>query len=464
MLSGSIHAGFLVIVCLCLAMACRWAYRVSPVWGAVVAAGMVVRLIAGLSLVAISYFQWPILESLQTGDGFWAVAPDARVYYELAAGASRDWAPIPSGTPSPIYLLVLSIWFRAVGATIASAVLFNAACYTLAAVAIVWMLGSQGRRLGTIVLCSFAFSPALLLTSTQVLKDSFFAMLIVLGCVSLLAVLRYSRDSVSEHPRRLAGALLVAVAVVAAIGGVRAYYAVFVWVAIAIALLVSLVIERGRARLAAFDATVLVLLWCAFAVGADAYYAYYRDLIARMTGVTLSLNVLMSAGGSAVDTGAADPGELGTSLNSVRTGFIRSGGATNLRAGHDGTTGTRAQQVAGDLALGLAVTFVPVSLLKAASVVTFDGGRGLLILTDLDTLFLDATLLAICIAMLQGGALTRHNLAAVLFVLALAAISALVVAYVVTNFGTLFRLRILMAAPAWLAPLAVRMDRARCAE
>ena len=38
------------------------------------------------------------------------------------------------------------------------------------------------------------------------------------------------------------------------------------------------------------------------------------------------------------------------------------------------------------------------------------------------------------------------------FVLAFASMTALAMAYTVTNFGTLFRLRLLVAVPLWLLP------------
>ncbi len=198
-----------------------------------------------------------------------------------AAAARQPTLSIAAGSPSPVYVLALSVWFRAGGATLASAVLFNSACYVIAALALILLICSSARRLGTFVLFSFTFSPALLLTSTQVLKDPFFAMLVVLGCVSSLLIFRYSHFSLSEHPGRLATGVLVALVAMAAMGGVRAYYAVFVWVAVACALFAALwtVQRTRRTRFAAFAATVLVLLWCAFAVGANAYYSYTVTLL-----------------------------------------------------------------------------------------------------------------------------------------------------------------------------------------
>ena len=458
MLTESAHALFFLLAFAGMGAAFHWIYRQSRAWGVVVAAGAILRLASGLALAAISYYQWPLLQSLQAGDGFWAVAPDARVYFELASEAARRPSlSVPAGSPSPIYVLALGTWFRAAGATLASAVVFNLSCYVVAAAAIVWLLNASERRLGTLVLACVSFSPALLLTSTQVLKDAFFTLLIVLGCVGALVIIGCSRHSLTQHRARLAAGTAMALVAVAAMGGVRAYYAVFVWVAVASGLFVALwMTAKGRrASFAAFAAVMLVLLWCAFAVGADAYYAYYRQLIARTTGVNLSLPAVLGQGSEPVVAGSPDIGELGATLNTVRVGFIGSGGGTNLRTRAAFTfTGQGIRQVAVDLSVGLAATFVPISILRMTSLVEFDGGRGLLAITDLDTIFLGMTLVAMCV-MIRQTRNAAQNLASVVFIVVLAAISALVIAYVVTNFGTLFRLRLMVSTPAWLAPLAL---------
>jgi len=465
MLRESAHLLFLLVACLGVLAACVWAYRRSPAWGVIVGIGAIVRLASGLVLLAISYYQLPVFQSLHTGDGYWIVAPDARVYFEKAAAAAAYGTSlaVPAGSPSPIYVSALGFWYRAGGATLASAVVFNLVCYIVSVVAIILILPRQARRIGNLVLFSVSFSPALLMTSTQVLKDPFFVMLIVVGCVAALLILRYSRDTRSAPPIQLTVGVLVAAAAVAAMAGVRAYYALFVWVALAGAFVVSIATVRGlhRLRLAGFAAPVLALLWVAFAMGSDVYYIYYRDLISRTTGLNLASFSLMSQNRGSI-VGSADVGELGTAMDSVRTGFIGSGGGTNIKSRTPlNLTRQDLQQAAADLALGLAVTFIPISALRATSIVDFDGGRGLLAITDLDTLFLDVTLLAIAIAIFRLHGVTRYNVASLVLVVTLAAISAVVVAYVVTNFGTLFRLRLLTAVPVWLAPLALTIGPGR---
>jgi hypothetical protein len=436
MLSEFGQGVFLFFVCLCLVASCGWAYGRSRAWGVILAIGTILRLSSGWVLLAISYFHWPMLQSIQTGEGFWAVAPDARVYYQMAAAAARQpTLSIASGGPSPAFVLALSVWFRAAGATLASAVVFNVACYVIAALVIILFIRSSTSRLGTLVLFSFSFSPALLLTSTQALKDPFFAMLVVLGCVSSLLIFRYSHYALSEHPGRLAIGVGVALVAEAAMGGVRAYYAVFLWIAAACGLFVSLwtVQKTHRLRFAVFAATTLALLWCAFAFGANVYYGYYRDLIARTTGVNLSIDALTSYGDRTTASVPADVGELGTTLNSIRMGFIGSGGGTNLGSRSAYRSGTNVQQMLHDLTTGVAATLVPISALRAASVVTFNGGRGLLVITDVDTVFLDVTLFAIGIAMVRSGAVARQDVASIFFIAILAVITTIVLAYVVTN-------------------------------
>lgn len=105
--------------------------------------------------------------------------------------------------------------------------------------------------------------------------------------------------------------------------------------------------------------------------------------------------------------------------------------------------------------LGLGAVFVPVSLLRATGLVSFEGGGRFLLLTDIDTLYLDGAV-AWCLAFVwrRRAAITGGwTLAAVL--LLLGTVGAVLVGYVVTNYGTLFRLRLLAVVPFWLLPLVV---------
>lgn len=50
-----------------------------------------VRVGLAVALYAISYWQWPILKSLQLGDGFWALATDARTYHYISRLIAESW-------------------------------------------------------------------------------------------------------------------------------------------------------------------------------------------------------------------------------------------------------------------------------------------------------------------------------------------------------------------------------------
>jgi hypothetical protein len=73
--------------------------------------------------------------------------------------------------------------------------------------------------------------------------------------------------------------------------------------------------------------------------------------------------------------------------------------------------------------------------------------------TDIDTLIVDAGLAAALYLLF----LARRNpaLPVMVFVVVLAALTTVALAYVVTNFGTLFRLRLLAVTPLWMLPALV---------
>jgi hypothetical protein len=105
-------------------------------------------------------------------------------------------------------------------------------------------------------------------------------------------------------------------------------------------------------------------------------------------------------------------------------------------------------------ATGLAVLFVPFSVLQKLSIVSVEGGRGLLILTDLDTLFLDAMAIASVTLVWTRWSAARNHVPYMSYLVLLSGLTAGLMAYVVTNFGTLFRLRMMIFLPIWLLVLA----------
>ncbi len=301
---------------------------------------------------------------------------------------------------------------------------------------------------------SVTFSPALLLGDTQVLKDSFFMLVVVVAFASTTLLIDCLERGPLEHPYLLLGGIAGGAVAVALIGGIRAYYAMIVWGAVAAAFLIGIVVQPGARRLSSLLAScgVLGVLGLACLVGSADYYQYYARAFTAKTGI--SLPTFGRTARSSLLT--ADPGDIVGTLTNARNGFARSGGNTSLVRHRADDGGRGVEERVEDVAVGLAAIFVPISILRATSIVEIEGGRGLLAVTDIDTLFLDLTLLAIGILIWQGRHQVRRHVPALAFFAVVLLVSTMGLAYVVTNFGTMFRLRLMVAAPVWLCPLALR--------
>jgi hypothetical protein len=105
------------------------------------------------------------------------------------------------------------------------------------------------------------------------------------------------------------------------------------------------------------------------------------------------------------------------------------------------------------VAVGLGAVFVPITVLEGLSIVDLDIGRLARLIADADTVVLDLTALAVI------GLLFAHRgrvaWIPVIFAGALAILVALPLGYVMTNYGTLVRLRLMVAAPMWLLALSL---------
>ena len=107
------------------------------------------------------------------------------------------------------------------------------------------------------------------------------------------------------------------------------------------------------------------------------------------------------------------------------------------------------------LMFGLGVVFIPVSILKAIAGVHFPGGRGLLSIADLDTVFLDVASLIVLALLWQRRRQIGDRVPVALFGVTLSITTAVLLGYVVTNFGTLWRMRPLVMVPLWIVIIAL---------
>ena len=430
---------------------CRWIRRRDRAMGLMVQIGLALRLWTGLLLFGISYLKLPILQGLYLGDGFWELAPDARSYYWGATIAAEEgFRTVADWSASPAFVKVLAVWMRAFGTSPASAVLLNVCSYLGIAALLVAVFGrDRSKTARTAVLLSlfaFTFSPALLVFGTQALKDQFFALLLAGTCCAAWFGFRALRPAGAPRTLWREGLTVVAAAgCIYLIAGVRAYVGFLLVLAVAGVLAASAgrrTLRQAPAYLAVCT-VIVALFWLSFKEGAGAYYGYYEAALLSTVGITRS-GSLGSAGGSVL---------------AAREGFVRSGGATNVifRVRHVEGAGwlRRTWEYTLQVGLGTLVILLPISLLRWTSLVQFDGGRGLLAVTDLDTMFIGVTLVTVVLLLKQAWKPPRANLEYMAFAVGLCAVLTILMAFVVTNYGSLFRLRVMVASLLWLLPLAL---------
>jgi hypothetical protein len=137
-------------------------------------------------------------------------------------------------------------------------------------------------------------------------------------------------------------------------------------------------------------------------------------------------------------------------LPQVRENLARLGGGTTILTA-DGVPDSHAERFGS----GALATFVPRTVLARFELLDIGGGRGLWWFTDVDTLFFDIALIASIVLCF------RRKPASPVFWLAATAIlvTGALLLYVMPNFGTLFRLRLVLLTGCALLPLAWRSGR-----
>lgn len=474
--------------------ACRWLRRRSDLCGRLVVAGLLIRATAMLALFWTSFLNPPFLRNLHSGDGFWTLAIDARTYYHWAFnGALNGLDTMPATTPSPVFVKGLALWMMAVGSSPVSGPYFNLVLYVLLCVLIVASFKPAGTWRDdlpcAVMVAAVSFSPVLILQSSQPLKDTLFMFVLAIVCLAVCAFLpplvykdRAARGSIGKGLTSAAAFLLA----VYAIAGLRAYYDVLALSALALVLFVFAWRQRPVRFLGYTAVSVLFLTasWLAYAAGAGTEYINpYDGTVATAWATTKPVKPASGMPGAISEAA----GSVLHVIDSSRTGFVSTPGATNVKpraaapvadnrpspvttAAPTPVTAPVAPVAPASappvedaglsdrlsaVALGLQLVFVPVSVLRALSLVDFPGGRGLLAITDADTLFMDLAIAAVFTVLVRRRSAIREGLPYLCFAATLAVAAAVLMAYVVVNFGTLFRLRLMVAVPLWLLPLAL---------
>jgi hypothetical protein len=415
----------------------------------VVAAGFLVRAVGGQLLFWISWAQLPLLPRLQSGNGLWFFALDAVSYFARAAAASSDGltaiARLSSAEPAVVYVQLLAVATWLFGAVTSTALLVNLFCY-LGCVALLRRWTSSA-----IAITAISFSPSFVLWSLQPLKESLFQLLVVAFVCACAAWQR-----AWTHPprwRNVAALGATLALVLAALSGVRWYVAVVV-LAVTLPFLLAVAL-RARARkgiaLAAAAAVALLLSRALLAGGGTQVPPPIVELLTPSTSFA---------------TMAQLPSLVGSQLGGARDALEAQGGgtviqppprplvtplATTLPVAPAPTNPPHAR-----VATGAAAMLLPRVIGQALGLFHIPGGRGFLWLTDVDTLAFDLALcLAVAAIATRFRAARRDPLVWMLAALTLLIGGAL--AYSVTNFGTLFRLRQTVYLGVILLPAALRL-------
>ena len=158
-----------------------------------------------------------------------------------------------------------------------------------------------------------------------------------------------------------------------------------------------------------------------------------------------------------------NPAEAIQIVDGARRAFVTSGGATNVAdrlppTGEPGVT-NRNQTAPGArylsaVAIGLATLFITLTLLDALSIVRASGSMMMQVMGDADTICFDITVMMMAALTWRLRRAARSNTPYLMFSLSLAAVLTGLMAYVVTNVGTLVRLRLMLMVPLWTMTFA----------
>lgn len=464
-----------VVQLLLTAAACFGLWRLCRAQPAIVIAGFLIRAFAAQLLFWISYLELPVARSLQLGNGLWFFGLDGRFYLEfattLAAQGPASTLFVGDLYPSRFFVQVLSLFVGAFGGVAAVAILLNGAAYLLTCAIVLRM------RRNDVVLAAIAFSPASILFSLQPLKDTLFMLLIV----ALFAAFRRWEElwRAGGTPAQFLAFAAAMLAAVYALAGIRWYFAAIVAGCSAILCAWVSLSARRKGLALAVNAVLFVLLAQSVRLGALDLPPSYDRLLNPMTAVRWR------------------PAAAKEHIAAVRTGFETSPGATTITPGtaveppataapsaapHPGPPPGRerglepppapsraaqppvqpaaqpaSQSVFSRVTTGFAAMFLPRVLAESLGIIRVGGGRGLWLFAEADTIVFDLVLLYAIVhctrSLRRGRARMTATFILCLLVLVMTAGPML---YTVNNFGTLFRLRLMVYFLAALLPITLR--------
>lgn len=452
--------------------ACFGLWRLCRAQPAIVIAGFLIRALVAQALFWISYLQLPVARSLQLGDGLWFFAIDGQHYLKDATTlVARGLAAIlflGDEFPSRFFVQVLSLFAGAFGGVASVAILLNCAAYLLTC-AIVVRLGRND-----VVLAAIAFSPASILFALQPLKDTLFMLL----TVALFAAFRRWEELWRAGGTRtqFLGCAAAMLALVYGLAGIRWYIAAIICAAAAIFGVLAALPARRRGWAFAANAVLVVLLAQSVRLGALDLPPSYDRLLNPMTAVqwrpaaakqhiaAVRYGFESTPGATTIATGTALAPALSPPPTPTHTTAPAPKPAPTQAATPASATAPvpppPPQTIGSRIITGFAAMFLPRILAESLGIIRVGGGRGLWLFAEIDTIVFDLVLLYAIVYCTRGLRRGRARMTAT-FVLCLVVLvmTAGPMLYTVNNFGTLFRLRLMVYYLAAILPITLRNER-----
>lgn len=167
-----------------------------------------------VGLYCASLYRWPIGRSLQAGNGFWLFCMDALNYHTWAPvilNAVSRGLPLPSPGATVDYYLVIAFIYGVFGTSPLTAIAFNILAWTLATILILRLFGEmRGAPMQTPLALVILLWPSGFIWPTQLMKDSLVFFFLVVAAAAGAAFITSGRRTTN----RLAAAALLAIALV----------------------------------------------------------------------------------------------------------------------------------------------------------------------------------------------------------------------------------------------------------
>ena len=165
----------------------------SHLWNVVFAA-FGLRWALAIVFYCASLYHWPIARSLQAGNGFWRFCMDAVNYHAWAPPVidALVWdLPLPRTDGTIDYYLVVAFTYRLFGSSPLTAIAINILAWTLASVFIIRLFNElRGNSMPPVLVTVISFWPSGLIWPTQLMKDSLVALLMVLAATAVVRLIR----------------------------------------------------------------------------------------------------------------------------------------------------------------------------------------------------------------------------------------------------------------------------------